>query len=199
MRALVPGGLFTSYGRLYMTFRSGAFQYGSTGLVLETNLGDATMTARARFFTLAPYTARAGLLTIRAGESTVEYGPMSGTKDGRTYTVPGPPTRTTLDAGRVDAVPVPRLDAPGAAAAGRGARLDHAAPRRGLARHPAERRRDRPGPLEQRRDRGAYLAAPRSAPSGPGARRSRRARPVEDHTGAATAARPGSRSSNASA
>jgi hypothetical protein len=99
MRALVPGGLFTSYGRLYMTFRSGAFQYGSTGLVLETNLGDATMTARARFFTVAPYTARPGLLTIRAGESTVEYGPMSGTKDGRTYTVPGPPTRTTATPG----------------------------------------------------------------------------------------------------
>lgn len=95
MRALVPGGSFTAYGRLYMVFRGGAFQYGSTGLVLESNLGDATLTARARFFTLAPYTARTGLVTTRAGESTIEYGPMSGTKDGRTYTVPGPPTRTT--------------------------------------------------------------------------------------------------------
>ena len=95
MRALVPGGLFTSYGRLYMTFRGGAFQYGSTGLVLESNLGDATLTARARFFTLAPYTARTGLLTLRSGESTIEYGPMSGTKDGRTYPGPGPPSRTT--------------------------------------------------------------------------------------------------------
>jgi hypothetical protein len=95
LRALVPGGLFTSYGRLYMTFRGGAFQYGSTGLVLESNLGDAVLTARARFFSLAPYTARPGLLTLRAGESTIEYGPMSGTKDGRTYTVPGPPSRTT--------------------------------------------------------------------------------------------------------
>jgi len=99
MRALVPGGLFTSYGRLYMTFRGGAFQYGSTGLVLESSIGDATLTARARFFTLAPYTARTGLLTFRAGESTIEYGPMSGTKDGRTYTVPGPPTRTTSTPG----------------------------------------------------------------------------------------------------
>lgn len=95
MRALVPGGIFTAYGRLYMVFRGGAFQYGSTGLVLESNLGDTTLTARARFFTLAPYTARTGLVTTRAGESTIEYGPMSGTKDGRTYTVPGPPTRTT--------------------------------------------------------------------------------------------------------
>jgi hypothetical protein len=94
MRALVPAGLFTSYGRLYMVFRNGAFQYGSTGLVLESNVGDAVLTARARFFTLAPYTARRGLMTLRAGESTIEYGPMSGSKGGRTYTVPGPPSRT---------------------------------------------------------------------------------------------------------
>jgi hypothetical protein len=99
MRALVPNGLFTSYGRLYMTFRRGAFQYGSTGLVLESNIGDATLTARARFFTLAPYTARTGLLTLRRGESTIEYGPMSGTKNGQTYTVPGPPSRTTATPG----------------------------------------------------------------------------------------------------
>jgi hypothetical protein len=95
MRALVPGGLFTAYGRLYMVFRGGAFQYGSTGLVLESDIGDARLTARARFFTLAPYAARPGVLTLRAGETTIEFGPMSGTKDGRTYTVPGPPSRTT--------------------------------------------------------------------------------------------------------
>jgi hypothetical protein len=95
MRALVPNGLFTSYGRLYMVFRAGAFQYGSTGLVLESNLGEAVLTARARFFTLAPYTARRGLMTLSRGESTIEYGPMSGSKGGRTYTVPGPPSRTT--------------------------------------------------------------------------------------------------------
>ena len=95
MRALVPGGLFTSYGRLYMSFRDGAFQYGSTGLVLTSNVGDATMTARARFFSLAPYTARPGLLVLRPGESTIEYGPMTATKAGRTYSVSGPPTRTT--------------------------------------------------------------------------------------------------------
>ena len=91
-----------------MTFRGGAFQYGSTGLVLETNIGDATMTARARFFSLAPYTARPGLLTLRAGESTIEYGPMSGTKDGQTYTVPGPADADDAEPGRLDAVPVPR-------------------------------------------------------------------------------------------
>ena len=99
LSSLAGGGLVTSYGRLYMTFRGGAFQYGSTGLVLESNIGDATMTARARFFSLAPYSARPGLLVLSSGESTIEYGPMSGTKDGRTYTVPGPPTRTTPNPG----------------------------------------------------------------------------------------------------
>ena len=99
MRALVPGGLFTSYGRLYMTFRDGAFQYGSTGLVLESNVGDARMTARARFFTLAPYTARTGLLTLRRGQTTIEYGPMSASSGGRSYTVAGPPNRTSTTPG----------------------------------------------------------------------------------------------------
>ena len=99
LTALTGTGLFTAYGRLYMTFRGGAFQYGSTGLVLESEIGDATLTARARFFSLAPYAARPGLLTLRAGRTTIEYGPMSGTKNGQTYTVPGPPTRTTPNPG----------------------------------------------------------------------------------------------------
>lgn len=95
MRALVPGGPFQVNGKLYMLFRDGAFQYGSTGLVLESTFGDVTLTARGRFFTLAAYTARPGVLTLRAGESTIEYGPMTGTKAGRSYTVPGPAPRTT--------------------------------------------------------------------------------------------------------
>jgi hypothetical protein len=95
LAALVPGGLFTSYGQLYMTFNRGAFQYGSTRMILESSIGDATLTARARFFSLAPYTARTGLLTTQPGESTIEYGRMTGSKGGRTYSVAGPPTRTT--------------------------------------------------------------------------------------------------------
>jgi hypothetical protein len=95
MHALAPVSGLEPRGRLYMLFRDGLFQYGSTSLVLTQELGDATLTARARFFSLQPYTARSGVLTTRRGESTIEYGPMSGTKDGRTYTVAGPPTRTT--------------------------------------------------------------------------------------------------------
>lgn len=95
MRALAPVPGLESRGRLYMIFRDGLFQYGSTALVLTQSIGDATLTARARFFSLQPYTARSGVLTTRRGESTIEYGPMSGTKGGRTYTVPGPPARTS--------------------------------------------------------------------------------------------------------
>lgn len=95
MRALIPTGGFEVNGKLYMLFRDGAFQYGSTGIVLRNTIGDVTLIARGRFFTLAPYTARPGLLTLRAGESTMEYGPMTGSKGGRTYTVPGPAPRTT--------------------------------------------------------------------------------------------------------
>ena len=36
------------------------------------------------------------------GESTIEYGSMTGSKRGRTYSVPGPPTRTTSIPRRLD-------------------------------------------------------------------------------------------------
>jgi hypothetical protein len=95
LRALAPVPGLEPTGKLYMIFRGGTFQYGTTSLVLKMDLGDATLTARARFFTLQRYTANAGTFTTRGGESTIEYGPMTGMKDGRTYTVAGPPTRTT--------------------------------------------------------------------------------------------------------
>lgn len=95
IRALVPVEGLEPRGKLYMTFRNGNFQYGSTSLVFKIDLGDAVATARARFFTLQPYTARQGSFTTRGGESTIEYGEMTATKGGQTYSVPGPPTRTT--------------------------------------------------------------------------------------------------------
>ena len=99
LRALVPVGGFEAQGKLYMLFRDGAFQYGSTQLVLRNTIGDAQMTARARFFSLAAYTARPGLLTLRPGSSTIEYGSMSASKGGRTYSVPGPAPKTTRTPG----------------------------------------------------------------------------------------------------
>ena len=95
IRALAPVPGLTPRGKLYMIFRTGAFQYGSTSLVFKMNLGDAVATARARFFVLQPYTARTGSFTTRGGQSTIEYGETTATRDGRTYSVPGPPTRTT--------------------------------------------------------------------------------------------------------
>ena len=95
MRALIPTGGFEVNGKLYMLFRGGAFQYGSTSLVIRNTIGDAPLIARGRFFSLHAYTATRGSLALRPGESTIEYGPMTGSKDGRTYTVPGPAPRTT--------------------------------------------------------------------------------------------------------
>jgi hypothetical protein len=95
IRALAPVEGLEPRGKLYMIFRDGTFQYGSTSLVFKLQIGDAVATARARFFTLQRYTARAGSFTTRRGQSTIEYGEMTATKDGRTYTVAGPPTRTT--------------------------------------------------------------------------------------------------------
>jgi hypothetical protein len=102
LRSLVPVPGYEVNGRLYMHFRGGAFQYGSTGLVLRNSIGDAVMTASGRFFTLAPYTARTGMLTLRAGESTIEWGAFTATKGGRTVSVPGPaPSTKRTPAGSV--------------------------------------------------------------------------------------------------
>jgi hypothetical protein len=95
MRALAPVPGMTVNSRLYMQFRGGLFQYGTTSMILRTEIGDAVLTAKARFFTLAPYTARRGLLTLSGGETTIEYDEFTGTKNGRTYSVPGPPTTTS--------------------------------------------------------------------------------------------------------
>ena len=108
LRALAPVPGLEPTGKLYMIFRDGMFQYGTTSLVLKLDLGGETLTARARFFTLQPYTARTGSFTTRGGESTIEYGPMSGTKDGRTYTVPGLAHADDARPGRDDSVPLPR-------------------------------------------------------------------------------------------
>lgn len=94
MRALVPNLPAEVEGRLYMIFRDGAFQYGSRRLVYTASFGDVTLIARGRFFTLARYTARRGVLTTGAGEVTTEWGKLTGIKDGKVYTVDGPPTST---------------------------------------------------------------------------------------------------------
>lgn len=93
--ALVPIPGMQVNSKLYMQFRDGFFQYGTPSITITMGMGGQSMTARARFYTLQRYTARRGVFTTSAGESHIEYGPMSATKDGRTYTVAGPPPKTS--------------------------------------------------------------------------------------------------------
>jgi hypothetical protein len=96
MRALAPVPGLDVRSSLYMIFRGNAFQYGTTSIVLTMDLGDARLTSKARFFTLAPFgVPRPGVLRLGRGNSTIEYGEFTGTKNGRTYSVPGPEPRTT--------------------------------------------------------------------------------------------------------
>ena len=95
LRALVPVEGLSAKGALYMIFRDGNFQYGSRALQLTFGRGALELIGRASFFTLMPYTARRGVVTFGVGESTIEYGKMTGIKDGRSYSVAGPPPKTT--------------------------------------------------------------------------------------------------------
>lgn len=94
MRALIPNFPAEVKGRLYMIFRDGAFQYGSRQLVFKATFGNRALIARGQFFTLAPYTARNGSFTTGRGTVTTEWGKLTGIKDGKTYTVDGPPSST---------------------------------------------------------------------------------------------------------
>jgi hypothetical protein len=95
LRALVPVPAFEAKGPLYMTFQRGLFQYGSRAIEITNTFGDTKAIARARFFTLARYTARTGQVTFGKGTSTIEYGKMTSIKGGVSYTVDGPPPKTT--------------------------------------------------------------------------------------------------------
>lgn len=93
-RALIPVEGFDVKGRLYMIFRDGRYQYGTTNIVIYNTIGDLRMTATGRFFSLHPYTAVTGALKLGRGERTTSWGKFTATKDGKTYTVDGPPQKT---------------------------------------------------------------------------------------------------------
>jgi hypothetical protein len=99
LQSLIPVGGFEARGRLYMIFRDGTFQYGSRYLEIRNTIGDSQLIGRAAFFTLARYTARAGQVTIGKGSSTIEYGKMTAISDKGTFTVDGPPPKTTSTPG----------------------------------------------------------------------------------------------------
>ena len=105
--SLVGSGLFTSYGRLYMTFRGGAFQYGSTGLVLESSIGDvdddrAGAVLQSGAVRRAAGPPRSPLRRVddrvRADERDEGWAHLYG---------PGPPDQDDAEPGRLDALPVP--------------------------------------------------------------------------------------------
>jgi hypothetical protein len=98
-RALVPVDGYQVRGKLYMQFRDGAYQYGTTGIVISNTIGDMRLTATGRFFSLHRYSATPGVLQLSNGERTTEWGKFTASKDGKTYTVDGPPTKTQRAAG----------------------------------------------------------------------------------------------------
>ncbi|MFN8223380.1 MAG: hypothetical protein U0R50_09080 [Gaiellales bacterium] len=85
----------TVKSKLYMQFQDGFFQYGTTRFVLVLDRGSERATAEAAFYTLARYTARPGVFTTAKGTSHIEFGMLTATKDGKTYTTEGPPPKTT--------------------------------------------------------------------------------------------------------
>lgn len=94
VHAMVPVEGMTVRSKLYMQFVDGMFQYGTTRMRLRLDFGSQSATAEARFYSFAPYTARPGVFTTSNGESHIEYGKMTATKDGKTYTTNGPEPKT---------------------------------------------------------------------------------------------------------
>lgn len=97
--ALVPVGDYEVKGKLYMQFRDGIYQYGTTQIVISNTVGLMSLTATGRFFSLHRYDATPGLLQLANGRRTTEWGKFTATKAGKTYTVNGPPTKTQRAAG----------------------------------------------------------------------------------------------------
>jgi hypothetical protein len=98
-RALIPLDTYQVKGKLYMQFHDGIYQYGTTGLVISNTVGPMILTATGRFFSLHRYAATPGVLQLANGERTTSWGKFTATKEGKTYTVNGPPTKTQRAAG----------------------------------------------------------------------------------------------------
>jgi hypothetical protein len=76
--------------------------YGSTHFVVKLTAGSLTMTGTAEFSFEAGWQTGDGKLILDAGRSYLYISKFSATKDGRTFTVAGPPPtrrRVSGDAG----------------------------------------------------------------------------------------------------
>lgn len=70
--------------------RDGEMRYGSTDFVVRVDGGDLVMTGTGTFVFEANWSTRGDRLIVSAGRSEVFISKFTATKDGRTYTVPGP-------------------------------------------------------------------------------------------------------------
>lgn len=87
-------------GVLTASFDGRTMRYGSTDFVLMIDLGVAQGEAVATFLTEAPYSVRGGRIVFRRGTSELNVSKVTATKNGQTYTVPGPaPTTKSIPGG----------------------------------------------------------------------------------------------------
>jgi hypothetical protein len=74
--------------------REGTMRYGSTHFVVKVDGGALVMTGTASFVFEAGWSTSRGKLVLGRGESELFISKFTATKDGRTYTVPGPGATT---------------------------------------------------------------------------------------------------------
>jgi hypothetical protein len=80
--------------------RDGRMVYGTTHMVVKVEAGGLVMKGSATFNFEAGWQTANGKLILDAGRSELYIAKLSATKDGRTYTVDGPPpTRRRTDGG----------------------------------------------------------------------------------------------------
>jgi hypothetical protein len=71
--------------------RRGPALYGSTHFVVQVSGGDMVLKGTATFHFEAGWATRAGKILLGAGRSELVISKFTATKDGRTFTVAGPP------------------------------------------------------------------------------------------------------------
>ncbi len=81
-------------GVLTASFNAREMRYGSTDLALTLSAGGLELEGTATFINELRYTTRAGRIVIQGGTTELSISKFTGTKDGRTVSVPGPPPTT---------------------------------------------------------------------------------------------------------
>ena len=93
LQSLIPSGnIRVVEGVITAAFpRRGRALYGSTHFVVQVSGGDMVLKGTATFHFEAPWATREGKIVLGAGRSELVISKFTATKDGRTFTVPGPP------------------------------------------------------------------------------------------------------------